>query len=178
MTQVARPEADAFYPISGIDNWQNENGEQDQALFESINTFLPNDLTYAESDLLTGPDLPEYSKVYVTKLSVVPNPEMASEGLTIRVRLSKDLGGGSELDENGDPVEVEDSFFMNALVELREEYNNEITDLGILIASKTFEKITKEFTEYSFQATPAQAVNILDFDALYLRIQFSIVSGN
>ena len=159
MPQVSRPESDAFRPVQGGigDSWINELGETAFPIFESINTFLPNDLTYGECDQF-GNDLPEDSVVYVAKLSVVPSPEMASQGLTIRVRLAKDAESGERI---------------NATVELREEWNNEVTDLGILIASAVFEDVSAEFTEYSFVATPAQAGNILDFDALYLRMFFT-----
>lgn len=168
MTQVARPEADTYYPVpppngSVQDSWRNELGEVDEGivpfgLFESINTFLPNDLTFAESGAALESSLPEEIVPYVTKLSVVEDPSTAGEGLRVRVRLGKDDTEGTDMD---------------CLVELREEYNNEITDLGILIASETFVGIPAGFREFSFNVTPEQSANIIDFDALYLRFVFT-----
>lgn len=160
MPQVSRPEADAFYPISGIENWQNERGEQDQALFESINTFLPNDLTFVESELFESPDLPITSLVYVTKLSTVPNPETATAtGLAVRLRLGKDEADGQ---------------IVNAVVELREGWKNESSSRGNLVGTKRFENITAVATEYSFVVTPTNAAKIQDFSELYLRIFFEV----
>ena len=173
MTQVARPVEDTFYPGAtefpeplppdgGVDPlaWVNELGETDQNLFESINTFLPNDLTFAEAGALNQELLPLPQEIvpYVTKLTVVESPETADQGLTIRTRLAKDLAEGHTV---------------SCLVELREEYNNEITDLGSLIASGTFLDISETFQEFSFKATPAQAANIVDFNALFLRFVFT-----
>ena len=164
MTQVARPVEDTYYPVpppngSELDAWRNELEETDQNLFESINTFLPNDLTFAEAGALLDPQVtPQEIVAYVTRLTVVETPDTASEGLTVRVRLSKDAIEGHRV---------------NCLVELREEYNNETTDLGILIASAVFFDVTEEFAEYSFEVTPEQAANIVDFSALHLRFVFT-----
>ena len=165
MTQVARPVEDTYYPVpppnGGIDlhAWRNELGETDQNLFESINTFLPNDLTYAEAGALLDPQVvPQDIIPYVTKLTVVETPATASEGLTVRTRLSKDFADGHRV---------------NVLVELREEYNNETTDLGILIASETFLDLPTTFEEFSFPVSPAQSANIVNFAALYLRFVFT-----
>ncbi len=164
MTQVARPAEDTFYPVpppngSERQAWRNELEETDQNLFESINTFLPNDLTFAEAGALLGLvteplPLPQEIVPYVTKLTVVPSPETADQGLTVRVRLAKDFAAGH---------------VVSCLVEFREEYNNELTDLGILIASETFVDITEVFQDFSFPVTPAQASGIVDFTNLYLR---------
>ncbi len=165
MTQVARPQEDTFYPVpppngGDLDAWRNELEETDQNLFESINTFLPNDLTFAEAGplLLSDQSIPQVIVAYVTRLTVVETPSTASEGLTIRTRLAKDFASGHRAD---------------VLVELREEYNNETTDLGILVASETFLDLSAVFEEFSFKATPAQAANIVNFNALYLRFVFT-----
>ena len=169
MTQVARPAEDTFYPVpppngSDFQAWRNELEETDQNLFESINTFLPNDLTFAEAGALLGLvgtepiPLPQEIVPYVTKLTEVDSPETADQGLTVRVRLAKDIGAGHAV---------------TCLVGFREEYNNELTDLGILIASETFVDITEVFQDFSFPVTPAQAAGITDFTNLYLRFVFT-----
>ena len=93
MTQVARPIEDLFFPIPTADppdfeSWRNELGENDRDLFIGIDSFLPNDIDFAESDLILGPNMPDDAIVYVTKLSVVETPSTADQGLVVRVRLA------------------------------------------------------------------------------------------
>lgn len=157
--QVVRPIEDLFVFIpegSDEDSWRNR--ELDQVdLYQSIFQFLPNDADWAESDLILGPELPDNSAAYVFKLGEPDSLDTIDQGMTVRVRLAKN-------EERGIKV--------NALVELREEFTSEINDQGTLRASAVFENIGPEFSELSFQVSPEEAAEIIDFSELSIRVVF------
>ena len=162
MPQVVRPTEDlfVFIPDEGAedqDSWRDATGKQFD-LYQSIFQFIPNDADFAESNLILGPELPDDAEAYVFKLGEPDSLDTIDQGMTIRLRLAKDAASGVKI---------------NALVELREEFTNEEIDQGTLRASATFEDISEDFTEFSFQVTPEEAADILDFTELSIRIVFT-----
>jgi len=160
--QVVRPIEDlfVFIPEEGTidqDSWRNTDGKQFD-LYQSIFQFLPNDADFAESNLILGPELPDDAEPYVFKLGEPDSLDTIDKGMTIRIRLAKNAASGVKID---------------ALIELREEFTSEEFDLGTLRASAVFENLSEEFTEFSFQVTPEEAANILDFSELSIRVVFT-----
>lgn len=167
--QFARPTEDAFLrqpepqgTVEEQDSWRSQLGGTTD-VYQWIRQFIPNDSDYAESNLMRGPTLPDSSDAYVAKLTEVTDPYLVG-GLTVKARLAKDVDDGNSI---------------SCLVELRKEYNTEGEgeeadgDLGILLASETFEDISSTFAEYSFAVSEAAAEGIEDFADLYLRFVFT-----
>ena len=169
MPQVVRPIEDLFVfipppDVENQDSWRNSELEQFD-LYQSIFQFLPNDADWAESNLILGeirsppelPLLPDDSEAYVFKLGVPDSLDTIDQGMTIRVRLAKDLERGVKI---------------NATVELREEFTSEVVDQGILRTSAIFEDISEVFTDFTLVVTPETATEILDFSNLSIRVVF------
>lgn len=148
MPQFGRPSADTNNPGLYVDE---AAGSVD--IFQSIDEVAADD-----ADFIQTPVGPTGGPVYVTKYSILEDPQ-SNVGHTFRNRYAKDASGGAQID---------------AVFELRQGYVSEGTP-GTLIVSRSFADISDVFAQDNYVLSGAEADAITDYADLFLRIQFTQV---